>query len=82
MYAKLIDSLQTSYEVPLQVLDLGHHVFAEGHNHAIYDRELKEEPNVGMCQLIILHTYAYCIELFCTCIVLLNFLAFETLQIS
>ena len=36
------------------MLDLGHHVFTEGHNQAIHDRELKEEPELGMCQLIIL----------------------------
>lgn len=36
------------------VLDLWHHVFTEGHNQAIHDRELKEEPEVGMRQLIIM----------------------------
>ena len=36
------------------MLDLWHHVFTGGHNQAIHDHELKEEPEVGMCELIVM----------------------------
>ena len=51
MYLCKLDRQFTNQFWGAIVLDLWHHVFTEGHNQAIHGRELKEEPEVGMCQL-------------------------------